>query len=63
MKFVIHVVRVYRTQLIKAKASALFGIFPSLAGEEGGKQGWAKLVLIALKRYSVALKRLTFNLR
>ncbi len=28
-----------------------------------GKQGWAKLVLIALERYSVALKRLTFNLR
>ncbi len=24
-------------------------------------QGWAKLVLIALERYSVALKRLTFN--
>jgi hypothetical protein len=35
-KFVIPVVRVYRTQMIKAK-SALFGIFPSLAGEEGGK--------------------------
>jgi hypothetical protein len=29
----------------------------------GGEQGWAKLVLIALERYSVALKRLTFNLR
>ncbi len=28
-----------------------------------GTQGWAKLVLIALERYSVALKRLTFNLR
>ncbi len=27
------------------------------------KQGWAKLVLIALERYSVALKCLTFNLR
>jgi hypothetical protein len=27
------------------------------------EQGWAKLVLIALERYSVALKRLTFNLR
>ncbi len=27
------------------------------------RQGWAKLVLIALERYSVALKRLTFNLR
>jgi hypothetical protein len=26
-------------------------------------QSWAKLVLIALKRYSVALKRLTSNLR
>jgi hypothetical protein len=26
-------------------------------------QGWAKLVLIALERYSVALKRLTFNLQ
>ncbi len=26
-------------------------------------QGWAKLVLIALERYSVALKRLTSNLR
>jgi hypothetical protein len=26
-------------------------------------QGWAKLVLIALESYSVALKRLTFNLR
>jgi hypothetical protein len=24
--------------MIKAKASALFGIFPSLAGEEGGKE-------------------------
>jgi hypothetical protein len=24
-------------------------------------QSWAKLFLIALKRYSVALKRLTFN--
>jgi hypothetical protein len=30
---------------------------------ESGEQGWAKLVLIALERYSVALKRLTFNLR
>ncbi len=29
----------------------------------GPKRGWAKLVLIALERYSVALKRLTFNLR
>jgi hypothetical protein len=29
----------------------------------GKEQGWAKLVLIALERYSVALKRLTFNLR
>jgi hypothetical protein len=29
----------------------------------GQDQGWAKLVLIALERYSVALKRLTFNLR
>jgi hypothetical protein len=32
----------------------------------GGKrcaQGWAKLVLIALERYSVELKRLTFNFR
>jgi hypothetical protein len=29
----------------------------------GCKQGWAKLVLIALERYSVELKRLTFNLR
>jgi hypothetical protein len=28
----------------------------------GWHQGWAKLVLIALERYSVALKRLTFNL-
>jgi hypothetical protein len=27
------------------------------------EQGWAKLVLIALERYSVALKHLTFNLR
>jgi hypothetical protein len=27
------------------------------------KQGWAKLVLIALERYSVELKRLTFNFR
>jgi hypothetical protein len=26
-------------------------------------QGWAKLVLIALERYSVELKRLTFNFR
>jgi hypothetical protein len=34
---------------------------PVLAG--GNVQGWAKLVLIALERYSVALKRLTFNLR
>ncbi len=29
----------------------------------GCEQGWAKLVLIAVERYSVALKRLTFNLR
>jgi hypothetical protein len=29
----------------------------------GYYQGWAKLVLIALERYSVALKRLTFNFR
>jgi hypothetical protein len=29
----------------------------------GCEQGWAKLVLIALERYSVALKRLNFNLR
>ena len=29
----------------------------------GCGQGWAKLVLIALERYSVELKRLTFNLR
>jgi hypothetical protein len=28
-----------------------------------GQQGWAKLVLIALERYSVELKRLTFNFR
>ncbi len=28
-----------------------------------GRQGWAKLVLIALERYSVELKRLTFNFR
>ena len=27
------------------------------------EQGWAKLVLIALERYSVELKRLTFNFR
>jgi hypothetical protein len=34
------------------------------AYQDGGDdQGWAKLVLIALERYSVALKRLTFNLR
>jgi hypothetical protein len=26
-------------------------------------QGWAKLVLIALERYSVEFKRLTFNFR
>jgi hypothetical protein len=26
-------------------------------------QGWAKFVLIALERYSVELKRLTFNFR
>jgi hypothetical protein len=26
-------------------------------------QGWEKLVLIALERYSIALKHLTFNLR
>jgi hypothetical protein len=31
--------------------------------ESGGDQGWAKLVLIALERYSVELKRLTFNFR
>ncbi len=31
--------------------------------EDPRKQGWAKLVLIALERYSVELKRLTFNLR
>ncbi len=29
----------------------------------GNGQGWAKLVLIALERYSVELKRLTFNFR
>ncbi len=28
---------------------------------EGWGQGWAKLVLIALERYSVVLKRLTSN--
>ncbi len=33
------------------------------AMEARPRQGWAKLVLIALERYSVALKRLTFNLR
>jgi hypothetical protein len=33
---------------------------PSLVVNE---QGWAKLVLIALERYSVELKRLTFNFR
>jgi hypothetical protein len=27
------------------------------------QQGWAKFVLIALERYSVELKRLTFNFR
>ncbi len=31
--------------------------------DKGLEQGWAKLVLIALERYSVALKRLTSNLR
>jgi hypothetical protein len=31
--------------------------------QDAPMQGWAKLVLIALERYSVALKRLTFNLR
>ncbi len=29
----------------------------------GLEQGWAKLVLIALERYRVELKRLTFNFR
>ncbi len=30
---------------------------------EAFSQGWAKLVLIALERYSVIALRLTFNLR
>jgi hypothetical protein len=34
-----------------------------LSNDTTVNQGWAKLVLIALERYSVALKRLTFNLR
>jgi hypothetical protein len=38
-------------------------LFETVSGAGGWKQGWAKLVLIALERYSVALKRLTFNLR
>jgi hypothetical protein len=55
----------------------LFTYVPAFSGRGGGggggswlpqsnapaDQGWAKLVLIALERYSVALKRLTFNLR
>jgi hypothetical protein len=36
-----------------------FGVPPMLTFT----QGWAKLVLIALERYSVELKRLTFNFR
>jgi hypothetical protein len=31
--------------------------------DQGSMQGWAKFVLIALERYSVELKRLTFNFR
>ncbi len=37
--------------------------YPGLRAHNRLVQGWAKLVLIALERYSVALKRLTFNLR
>jgi hypothetical protein len=46
-----------------AAAAHLITLISSLlmSGDRG--QGWAKLVLIALERYSVALKRLTFNLR
>ncbi len=45
----------------------LFHISMCITQRVGGRareiQGWAKLVLIALERYSVELKRLTFNLR
>ena len=34
-----------------------------VTAEGPNEQGWAKLVLIALERYSVELKRLTFNFR
>jgi hypothetical protein len=37
--------------------------YGALVEYKAWEQGWAKLVLIALERYSVALKRLTFNLR
>jgi hypothetical protein len=38
--------------------------FDNLTPDQGPYiQGWAKLVLIALERYSVELKRLTFNFR
>ncbi len=42
-------------------AESLFPIGPLLW--KALWQGWAKLVLIALERYSVELKRLTFNFR
>ncbi len=45
---------------VEGKGGQLLG---RIAESEHNKQGWAKLVLIALERYSVALKRLTFNLR
>ncbi len=40
----------------------IFFLVNSLTSAQFSK-GWAKLVLIALERYSIALKRLTFNLR
>ncbi len=51
---------VKRLPRVAGKVLAAVGLVsPNLKQE----QGWAKLVLIALERYSVALKRLTFNLR
>ncbi len=51
-----------RCQSIKSLLHGLSSSHPRLVQVLSCQQGWAKLVLIALERYSVALK-LTFNLR
>jgi hypothetical protein len=65
----IHTVLGVRTMLIRNipawsenSGSAILNI-PVWSENSAYTQGWAKLVLIALERYSVALKGLTFNLR